>query len=93
MSPESTTTIARPEASTAPPKSTLFSSSATPLLALMLSAFVGLGVLYGGGGVLWNDVIDTFGISKGMFGLAQNFLVGSPDSHPHLWWPAGRSVR
>jgi MFS family permease len=36
----------------------------------MLSAFVGLGVLYGGGGVLWNDVIDAFGVSEGAFGVA-----------------------
>ncbi|MFL5761060.1 MAG: MFS transporter [Thermomicrobiales bacterium] len=50
-------------------------ANATSLLALMLSSFVGLGVLYGGGGVLWNDVIDAFGISKGVFGLAQSLGV------------------
>jgi MFS family permease len=46
----------------------------------MLSSFVGLGVLYGGGGVLWNDVIDAFGISKGVFGLAQTLggIAGLP---------------
>ncbi len=80
MSLESTSTIASPETATAPSKSSSASLNTTPLLALMLSAFVGLGVLYGGGGVLWNDVIDAFGISKGMFGLAQSLggIAGLP---------------
>jgi MFS family permease len=48
----------------------------------MLSAFVGLGILYGGGGVLWNDVIDAFGISEGAFGVASG--VGLIFSFPVL---------
>jgi fucose permease len=39
----------------------------------MFSAFVGLGLLDGGGGVIWPDVIDAFGVSKGLLGLASGF--------------------
>jgi fucose permease len=35
----------------------------------MFVAFIGLGLLDGAGGVLWADVIDAFGVSKGVFGL------------------------
>src|SRR5215213_8720878 len=35
----------------------------------MFGAFIGLGLLDGAGGVLWADVIDAFGVSKGVFGL------------------------
>jgi fucose permease len=45
----------------------------TGLLALMIGAFVGLGLLDGAGGVLWADVIDAFGVSKGVFGLLSGF--------------------
>ncbi len=41
----------------------------TGLLVLMFGAFIGLGLLDGAGGVLWTDVIDAFGVSKGVFGL------------------------
>jgi fucose permease len=47
----------------------LAGSDQTGLLALMLAAFIGLGLLDGAGGVLWTDVIDAFGVSKGLFGL------------------------
>jgi hypothetical protein len=45
------------------------STALTGLLALMVVAFVGLGLLDGAGGVLWADVIDAFGVSKGAFRL------------------------
>ncbi|MEA2582221.1 MAG: hypothetical protein QOF33_306, partial [Thermomicrobiales bacterium] len=41
----------------------------TGLLVLMFGAFIGLGLLDGAGGVLWTDVLDAFGVSKGVFGL------------------------
>ncbi|MGH2560450.1 MAG: MFS transporter [Thermomicrobiales bacterium] len=40
------------------------------LLGLMFGVFLGLGVLDGGGGVIWSDVIDAFDVSKGLFGFA-----------------------
>lgn len=43
------------------------------LLTLMVAAFVGLGLLDGAGGVLWSDVIEAFGVSKGGFGLLSGF--------------------
>src|SRR5215211_4085581 len=67
------------------PKSALERSPSPDVLwivAFMLSAFVGLGVLYGGGGVLWNDVIDAFGVSEGAFGVASG--VGLVFSFPVL---------
>jgi fucose permease len=45
----------------------------TGLLVLMFGAFIGLGLLDGAGGVLWTDVIDAFGVSKGVFGLLSGF--------------------
>lgn len=39
------------------------------LLTLMFGGFIGLGLLDGGSGVLWTDVLDVFGVSKGTFGL------------------------
>jgi fucose permease len=41
----------------------------TGLLVLMFAAFIGLGLLDGAGGVLWTDVIEAFGTSKGVFGV------------------------
>lgn len=41
----------------------------------MFGGYLALGVLDGGGGVLWPDVIDAFGISKAMFGLASGVGV------------------
>ncbi len=40
------------------------------LLGLMFGVFLGLGILDGGGGVVWSDVIDAFEVSKGLFGFA-----------------------
>jgi MFS family permease len=45
----------------------------TGLVVLMVGAFVGLGLLDGAGGVLWADVIEAFGVSKGVFGLLSGF--------------------
>src|SRR5262245_62096372 len=45
----------------------------TGLLVLMFGAFIGFGLLDGAGGVLWADVIDAFGVSKGVFGLLSGF--------------------
>lgn|GEM_PF-1340028 len=39
------------------------------LLSLMFGGFIGLGLLDGGGSVLWADVLVVFGVSKGIFGL------------------------
>jgi predicted MFS family arabinose efflux permease len=36
----------------------------------MLGGFVTFGIMDGGGGVLWADVLGAFGVSKGVFGLA-----------------------
>jgi predicted MFS family arabinose efflux permease len=48
-------------------------SGLTGLLVLMFGAFIGLGLMDGAGGVLWADVIDAFGVSKGVFGLLSGF--------------------
>jgi MFS family permease len=72
VSLESTSVIPSAETTRSTTQGTAASFNPSSLLALMLSAFVGLGVLYGGGGVLWNDVIDAFGISKGAFGFAMS---------------------
>ncbi|MEA2595519.1 MAG: hypothetical protein QOF01_1988 [Thermomicrobiales bacterium] len=62
------------EALPAPPRESgaRFSTTGTGLtglLVLMFGAFIGLGLLDGAGGVLWTDVLDAFGVSKGVFGL------------------------
>lgn len=36
----------------------------------MFGAFLGFGALDGGGGVVWSDILDAFGVSEGVFGLA-----------------------
>ena len=52
------------------------SSDVAPLLlVVMFGGYLALGVLDGGGGVLWPDVIDAFGISKGAFGVASGVGV------------------
>jgi MFS family permease len=40
------------------------------VLVVMFGGYLALGVLDGGGGVLWPDVIDAFGVSNGVFGVA-----------------------
>ena len=41
----------------------------------MFGGYLALGVLDGGGGVLWPDVIDAFGVSNGVFGVASGVGV------------------
>lgn len=45
------------------------------LLVVMFGGYLALGVLDGGGGVLWPDVIDAFGVSKAQFGLASGIGI------------------
>jgi MFS family permease len=45
------------------------------LLVVMFGGYLALGVLDGGGGVLWPDVIDAFGVSNGVFGVASGVGV------------------
>lgn len=45
------------------------------LLVVMFGGYLALGVLDGGGGVLWPDVIDAFGVSNGVFGIASGIGV------------------
>lgn len=52
------------------------------LLALIAGALVALGLLEGGGGALWPDVIAAFGVSKGLFGMANG--IGLSLSFPIL---------
>lgn len=82
LSLETTSPVSTPERPASRAKAALRSLDATPVLVLMFSSFVGLGVLYGGGGVLWNDVIDAFGVSKGAFGVASG--IGLVVSFPVL---------
>ncbi len=39
-------------------------------LGLIASALITIGLMEGGSGALWPDVIDAFGVSKGVFGFA-----------------------
>jgi MFS family permease len=50
------------------------------LLAVMFGGFISIGLLDGGGGVLWPEVTDAFEISDGLFGLASGIglLVAFP---------------
>jgi MFS family permease len=50
------------------------------LFAVMFGAFTSMGLLDGGGGVLWPDVTDAFNVSDGMFGLASGLglLIAFP---------------
>jgi MFS family permease len=54
----------------APPLSAPSSGIGALLLAVMFGGFVSIGLLDGGGGVLWPDVTDAFRISEALFGVA-----------------------
>jgi MFS family permease len=46
------------------------SSIALIVLIVMFSGYLSIGLVDGGGGVLWPEVIDGFGVSDGIYGLA-----------------------
>ena len=45
-------------------------SAVAATLGLIASALVTIGLMEGGSGAIWPDVIDAFGVSKGVFGFA-----------------------
>ena len=46
------------------------SSIALIVLIVMFSGYLSIGLVDGGGGVLWPEVIDGFGVSDGLYGVA-----------------------
>jgi MFS family permease len=59
-------------AGTIEPKRNAQSASSIALIVLivMFSGYLSIGLVDGGGGVLWPEVIDGFGVSDGIYGLA-----------------------
>ncbi len=68
-----------PDAHQPEPRDALYSAGRL-LLAVMFGGFIATGLIDGGGGVLWPEVTDDFGVSGGVFGLAAGLglLVGFP---------------
>lgn len=66
--------------STPPARDASGTSIGSILLAVMFGAFISMGLLDGGGGVLWPEVTDAFNVSDGLFGLASGLglLIAFP---------------
>src|SRR5689334_17809033 len=45
------------------------------ILAVIAVALAGLGVAAGAGGATWPDVLDSFGVSDGAFGLLNGIAI------------------
>jgi len=64
----------------------------TPLLlATMFAAYLGFGLIEGGFGVIWPEILDRFGISDGFFGTAS--FIGLLASFPIFFFGGALSER
>ncbi len=78
--------------STTAPQAAAPRSIFTPLLlATMFSAYLGFGLIEGGFGVIWPEILDRFGISDGFFGTAS--FIGLLAAFPVFFFGGALSER